>query len=156
MIAAPPSPHYIYAPPLTVIKLSSHTEMEETIKWTLVVNLHFKFVLRNESGITFILQKTNNKSFNFQIFECRCKHSNRGNLKFDFGTKWQVREGSESPSYLVSPRTSPPRWEDCVQPFITTYDYYGAIKHSHTRNWGNNKTKLTYKTTPWTNSELRL
>lgn len=28
----PSTPHYVYAPPLTIIKLSSHTEMEETIK----------------------------------------------------------------------------------------------------------------------------
>lgn len=54
---------------------------------------------------------------------------------------------------LVSPCTLSERGE-CVQPFITTYDYYDAIKLSaHTRNYGNNKTKLTYKATGRTNSD---
>lgn len=150
---AAPDPHYIYAPPLTVINLPSHTEMEQ-IKW---ISRH-KILQKTRITVTSetkdnwrIKQNTHSKIYS------RFENGNASrHLKSDLETEWQVRKHSETPlRALVSPRTS--ARGECVQPFITTFDYYGAIKHSaHTRNWGNNKTKLTYKTTPWTNSESSL
>lgn len=144
---SPATPHYIYAPPLTVIKLIIHGDGYNKMcirnkpprKPTTPNHPNKKHFFAKSAGqhkITKEKKPSSTERSNCQTRKCKqgINILSWGNLKFDFRNGMTSAETFKLPSHSVSPRTSAARGE-CVQPFITTYDYYGAIKHSaHTRN----------------------